>query len=174
MKTLTVPVSNKQDLAALAAGDMVYLSGTLYTARDAAHKRLCNPAECGRGPAHAPCGPGCLLRRPLPGAAGVPYRIRRAHHQQPDGCLRPPADNGGSAGDDRQGTPLRQAVMDTMRLHGAVYLAAIGGAGALMAHTVKEAECIAFPGIGRGGRLPAACGGYAAGGRHRSLWKQSV
>lgn len=147
MKTLTVPVSNTQELAALAAGDMIYLSGTLYTARDAAHQRLCALLDGGED---------------LP----MPLTDQAVYYAGP--CPAPPGHPIGSAGPTTssrmdayapqliaQGLrimigkgPRSAKVMDAMRMHGAVYLAAIGGAGALMAHTVKEAECIAFPELG--------------------------
>ena len=147
MKTLTVPVSNKQELAALAAGDVIYLSGTLYTARDAAHKRLCALLDGGEN---------------LP----MPLMDQAVYYAGP--CPAPPGHPIGSAGPTTSSRmdayaprliaeglrimigkgPRSAKVMDAMRLYGALYLAAIGGAGALMAHTVREAECVAFPELG--------------------------
>lgn len=147
VKTLKVPIAKTEDLGALAAGDMVYLSGTLLTARDAAHKRLCDLLEAGQ---------------PLP----VPLRDQALYYTGP--CPAPPGYAIGSAGPttssrmDTYTPPLLQeglrvmigkgprsaAVMDAMKKHNAMYLAAIGGAGALMAHTVRKAECVAFPELG--------------------------
>ena len=147
MKTLTVPVTDKQDLAALAAGDMVYLSGTLYTARDAAHKRLCALLD-GREPLPMPLlDQAVYYAGPCPAPPGYPM-----------GSVGPTTSSRMDAYSPRliaQGLrvmigkgPRSAKVMDAMRLYGAVYLAAIGGAGALMAHTVREAECVAFPELG--------------------------
>lgn len=147
MKRLTVPVTDMQELAALSAEDMVYLSGTLYTARDAAHKRLCDLLNAGE-----------TLPMPLAGQA--------IYYAGP--CPAPPGRPIGSAGPTTSSRmdaytprllaeglrvmigkgPRSAAVMDTMRRHGAVYLAAIGGAGALTARAVREAHCIAFPELG--------------------------
>ena len=66
---LTAPFSGCE-LEALRAGDSVYLSGVIYAARDAAHRR------------------GHILCRPVPGAARRDGRFRRAHHLRPHGLLR--------------------------------------------------------------------------------------
>lgn len=133
---------------ALAAGDMVELSGTIYTGRDAAHKRLCQ-----------------LLaeNKPLP----VELRDRIIYFVGP--CPAPPGRPIGSAGPTTSGrmdaySPVliekcglrgmigkgdRDAgVREAMKKYGAVYFAATGGAGALIARSIVAAKVIAFPDLG--------------------------
>lgn len=143
---LTTPLT-QADAAALRAGDTVWLSGVIYTARDAAHKRLCEMAAAGQ---------------PLP----VPLKNAVIYYAGPT-----PAPGGaviGSVGPTTSGrmdayapTLLRlglrgmigkgarsAAVVDAMRETGAVYLAAIGGAGALIAACVEQAELVCWPELG--------------------------
>lgn len=147
MKTLSVPINTIEALRDLTAGDMVYLSGTVYTARDAAHKRLCALLDAGEslpmpladqaiyyaGPCPAP--PGYAI-----GSAG-PTTSSRMDAYAPSLIARGLRVMIGKG-------PRAQSVMEAMKQYGAVYLAAIGGAGALISHTVKEAQCIAFPELG--------------------------
>ena len=114
---LTTPVS-KEDLSPLRAGDTVLLSGTVYTARDAAHKRpgqiigSAGPTTSGRMDAYSPR----LLD------LGQLIMIGKGKRDQ--------------------------AVKDAVVRNGAVYLAALGGAGALMAASVKELEVICWEDLG--------------------------
>ena len=140
---LTTPLS-EEDVRKLRAGDEVYLSGIIYTARDAAHKRLVEMIEKGEelpfplegsviyyvGPAPAPPG------KPI-GSAGptTSYRmdayspILIAHGQR------------GMIGKGERGPE----VVEAMKKYGAVYFAATGGAAALIAKSIVSAEVIAFP-----------------------------
>ncbi|MCD6532201.1 Fe-S-containing hydro-lyase [bacterium] len=140
---LTTPLS-EEDVRKLRVGDEVYLSGIIYTARDAAHKRLLEMIEKGEelpfplegsviyyvGPAPAPPG------KPI-GSAGptTSYRmdayspILIAHGQR------------GMIGKGERGPE----VVEAMKKHGAVYFAATGGAAALIAKSIVSAEVIAFP-----------------------------
>ena len=133
---------------ALAAGDMVELSGTIYTGRDAAHKRLCQLLE---------------ENKPLP----VELRDQMIYFVGP--CPAPPGRPIGSAGPTTSGrmdaySPVliekcglrgmigkgdRDAgVKEAMKKYGAVYFAATGGAGALIARSIVAAKVIAFPDLG--------------------------
>ncbi len=143
---LTCPVT-KEDLAPLRAGDRVFLSGTVYTARDAAHKRMMELLDSGKE-----------LPFPLPGSAI--YYVGPTPEKP--GCVI------GSAGPTTSGRmdsysprllDLGQSVMigkgarniavkDAVRRNGAVYLAAIGGAGALMAGCIKKAEIVCWADLG--------------------------
>lgn len=137
----------REKLEPLRAGDTVFLTGTIYTARDAAHKRLIEMIE-NREPlpfevkdaviyyvGPTPEKPG----NPI-GAAGptTSYRI--------DAYAPTLLDLGETA---MIGKGQRsQEVKDAAIRNGAVYFAAIGGAGALMAQKVKSAEIVAFEDLG--------------------------
>lgn len=143
---LTTPLT-KEALAPLRAGDTVLLSGVVYTARDAAHKRMTEQLDRGEelpfpiqgaavyyvGP--TPERPGCCI-----GAAG-PTTAGRMDSYTPrllDLGLAAMIGKGARS----------QAVKDSVVKNGAVYLGALGGAGALMAASVEELEIIAWPDLG--------------------------
>ena len=144
---LTSPLTD-QDVLQLNIGDKVLVSGVIYTARDAAHKRLVDLLAAGRALAHGFSGADHVLRGPQPGATRPGYRRRRPHHQLPHGLLRPHPDQAGFEGDDRQGQALARGHRRHARTHKAVYLGATGGAGALISQRIKAAEVIAFPELG--------------------------
>ncbi len=143
---LTPPLSS-EDVSRLKAGDRVLISGTIYTGRDAAHKRIVEALAQGQeapfplqgaviyyvGPSPAP--PGRVI-----GAAG-PTTSYRMDPYAPTLIAR-----GLKAmiGKGKRSDEVKAALAE----HKAVYLAAIGGAGALMARCIKEAEVIAFPELG--------------------------
>jgi len=143
---LTTPLTSA-DVEKLRIGDRVILTGVIFTARDAAHKRLIQLLETGEslpfdlqgqviyyvGP--SPAKPG----RPI-GAAG-PTTSYRMDAYAPELISR------GLKGMIGKGA-RNQAVKDAMQQHKAVYFAAIGGAGALMAQSILSAEVIAYPELG--------------------------
>ena len=134
--------------AQLRAGDTVKLSGIIYTARDAAHKRLVAALDAGTplpvelqdqtiyfaGPCPAPPG------RPI-GSAG-PTTSGRMDAYSPR-LIRECGLRGMIGKGERN-----QAVIDAMQECGAVYLATTGGAGALIAQAIKAAEVVAFEDLG--------------------------
>ncbi len=134
--------------AQLRAGDTVKLSGIIYTARDAAHKRLIAALDAGTplpvelqdqtiyfaGPCPAPPG------RPI-GSAG-PTTSGRMDAYSPR-LIRECGLRGMIGKGERN-----QSVIDAMQECGAVYLAATGGAGALIAKAIKAAEVVAFEDLG--------------------------
>ena len=87
---LKTPLS-KQDLAPLKAGDTVLLSGVVYTARDAAHKRMMELLDAGEALPFPVEGSAVYYVGPTPERPRTDHRLRRAHHQRPDGRLLPPA-----------------------------------------------------------------------------------
>lgn len=143
---LTTPFS-VSDARALRAGDSVLLTGTIYTARDAAHKRLCERLEKGEplpidlldaviyyvGP--TPARPGDAI-----GSAGptTSYRMDAYTPRLLDAGLRGMIGKGARSA----------AVVEAMVRNGAVYFAAIGGAAALMAQSVCKAELVAYEDLG--------------------------
>lgn len=140
---INVPVSDTE-LNKLRAGDSVLLSGTVYTARDAAHKRICEALDNGEAPPFELYGSAIYYVGPTPehdgcciGSAG-PTTSGRMDAYSPrllDAGLKIMIGKGNRSDD----------VVDAMKRNGAVYLAAIGGAGALMAASIESAELVCWP-----------------------------
>ena len=144
--SVTVPMS-RETARSLRAGDSVLLSGVIYTARDAAHKRLCELANQGKplplevtdgviyfvGP--TPAKPGEVI-----GSAGptTAYRMDAYSPNMIEMGLT------GMIGKGKRS----DAVVDAMKKHGAVYFGAIGGCGALLSRCIKKAEVIAYEDLG--------------------------
>lgn len=143
---LKTPLTD-EDLERLKTGDRVLISGVIYTARDAAHKRMVELLDSGRelpfdirgqviyyaGP--SPAKPGAVI-----GSCGPTTSYRMD-------VYTPKLIERGLKGMIGKGTRSRE-VKESMIDHKAVYFAAIGGLGALLAKTVKEAEVIAYPDLG--------------------------
>ena len=143
---LTPPLA-KEDVVRLQIGDKVLLSGVIYTARDAAHKRLYDLIQKGEdlpialeGQVIYYVGPSPALPGRAIGAAG-PTTSYRMDPYAPTLIA-----NGLKAmiGKGKRSTE----VIEAMKEHGAVYLAAVGGAGALMSQSILEAEIVAYPELG--------------------------
>ena len=143
---LTPPVT-REDLAPLKAGDTVLLSGVVYTARDAAHKRMMELLDKGQPLPFPVEGSALYYVGPTPerpgqviGSAG-PTTSGRMDAYSPRLL-----DLGQSV---MIGKGARnQVVKDAVVRNGAVYLAALGGAGALMAVSVKKLEVICWEDLG--------------------------
>ena len=143
---LETPIS-AEDVSSLKSGDRVSISGTVYTARDAAHRRLFELIEAGKelpipidgqiiyyvGPSPAPPG------RPI-GAAGptTSYRMDPFAPKLLELGLR------GMIGKGKRSKEVRDAMIQ----YKGVYMAAIGGAGALMARAIKAARVVAYEELG--------------------------
>ncbi|MDE5716221.1 MAG: Fe-S-containing hydro-lyase [Lachnospiraceae bacterium] len=138
---------DKETAKGLRAGDYIYLTGTIYTARDAAHKRMYEALEKGEvlplemkdniiyymGPSPAREG------RPI-GSAG-PTTASRMDKYAPallDLGLT------GMIGKGKRSETVKEAIIR----NGAVYFAAVGGAGALLAGSIKASEVIAYDDLG--------------------------
>ena len=143
---ITVPMS-RETARSLKAGDSVLLSGVIYTARDAAHKRLCELAAQGKelpldvkdsviyfvGP--TPAKPGEVI-----GSAGPTTAYRMDAYS-------PTLIHLGLTGMIGKGK-RNEAVVGAMKECGAVYFGAIGGCGALLSRCIKKAEIIAYEDLG--------------------------
>lgn len=135
------------DIMKLKSGDVVFLSGMIYTARDAAHKRLVEALDAGEslpfdlkgaaiyyvGPSPAPPG------KPI-GAAGPTTSYRMDTYTPRLHGLGLKASIGKGKRND--------AVKDALKEHKAVYFGATGGAGALLSQCIKEARVIAYDDLG--------------------------
>lgn len=137
----------QEELDSLRAGDSVLLSGTIYTGRDAAHKRLCAMIERNEA---------------------LPFDVRNQVIYYAGPCPAKPGDAIGSCGPTTSyrmdayapmlcdlgligmiGKGQRsEAVVDAIQRNGGIYFAATGGAGALIATCVQKAEVIAFEDLG--------------------------
>ncbi|MBE7092410.1 MAG: TRZ/ATZ family protein [Clostridiales bacterium] len=144
MIKIEFPLNDRDVLKTLKTGDTVLLSGTIYTARDAAHKKLINlinenkplPIDL-KDIAIYYTGP-CPKKENMPIGSCGPTTSGRMDAYAPTLIQLGQAVMIGKGERD-------QNVIDACKKYGAVYLAAAGGAGALMAQSVKECKVIAFP-----------------------------
>lgn len=144
--TIAAPLS-REKARELRAGDSCLISGVIYTARDAAHKRLCELLAEGKelpldikdsiiyfvGP--TPAKPGQAI-----GSAG-PTTSYRMDAYSPSLIAKGQT---GMIGKGKRGPE----VIAAMKEHGAVYFGAIGGCGALLSKCIKKAEVIAYEDLG--------------------------
>jgi fumarate hydratase subunit beta len=145
-KNITLPLTEKV-IESLKAGDSVLFSGVLYVARDAAHKRMVEALDKGEalpfdiksqtiyymGPSPAP--PGKVI-----GSAGPTTSSRMD-------VYTPRLLAAGLKGMIGKGVRSKE-VRDALKKYKAVYLAAVGGAGALISKTIVKSEVVAYPEIG--------------------------
>ena len=146
MKKIQTPFT-REDTRTLKAGDSCLITGVIYTARDAAHKRLCELVDQNKplpmdmenaiiyfvGP--TPAKPGQVI-----GSAG-PTTAYRMDAYSPALIA---AGETGMIGKGKRGAE----VIDAMKRFGAVYFAAIGGAGALLSSCIKKAEIVCYEDLG--------------------------
>ena len=143
---IKTPLTN-EDARKLKAGDSCLISGVIYSARDAAHKRLCELIAEGKELPFDPKDSIIYFVGPTPakpgeaiGSAGptTSYRMDAYSPILIEKGLT------GMIGKGKRGT----AVIDAMKKHGAVYFGAIGGCGALLANCIKKAEIVAYEDLG--------------------------
>ena len=143
---LTPPLTDK-DISKLKISDKIYISGTIYTARDAAHKKLGDLIKKGKklpfsiegqiiyyvGP--TPARPGRII-----GSAGPTssYRMDPYTPALLSKGLKVTIGKG----------PRAEEVIKAMKRYKAVYLAATGGAGALISKYIKKCNLVAYPELG--------------------------
>ena len=145
-KHVTAPI-DKETARSLKAGDYVYISGTIYTARDAAHKRMDETLRCGgalpvdiKGQMIYYMGPSPAREgRPI-GSAG-PTTASRMDKYTPR-LLE--LGMGAMIGKGKRSP----GVIDAIVRNGAVYFAAVGGAGALLSKCITSSEVIAYDDLG--------------------------
>lgn len=131
----------------LRAGDKILLSGVVYTARDAAHKRFSALLDEGKELPFPLKGSAIYYAGPTPAPEGLPIGSCGPTTSARMDVFAPRLlDLGLSAMIGKGGRS--PAVCDAIRRNGAVYLCAIGGAGALAAKAVRSVEVIAFEDLG--------------------------
>lgn len=143
---LTTPVA-KEDLAPLRTGDTVLLSGTVYTARDAAHKRMMELLDAGEALPFPVEGSAVYYVGPTPERPGQIIGSAGPTTSGRMDAYSPRLLDLGQAIMIGKGA-RNQAVKEAVVRSGAVYLAALGGAGALMAASVEELEVICWEDLG--------------------------
>lgn len=145
-KHITLPLTREKAVQ-LRAGDFCLLTGIIYTARDAAHKRLCAAVDRGErlpfgltdaviyfvGP--TPAAPGTVI-----GSAGPTTSCRMDAYSPTLIAL-------GQTGMIGKGSRSPE-VVEAMKNHGAVYFGAIGGCGALLSKCIKKCEVVAYADLG--------------------------
>lgn len=143
---LTTPLTDDA-VRQLTAGDVVLLSGTVYTARDAAHKRIVQALDRGEEPPFALQGAVIYYVGPTPAPPGRPigsagpttsYRMDAFASRLYGLGVKATMGKGKRAPE----------VKEAMQEHTAVYLGATGGAGALLSQRIKEAKVIAYEDLG--------------------------
>lgn len=143
---LTTPVTREM-LAPLKAGDTVLLSGTVYTARDAAHKRLMERLDAGEDLPFPLEGSAIYYVGPTPER---PSQVIGSAGPTTSGRMDPYSPRLLDLGQTIMiGKGARsQSVKDAVVRNGGVYLAALGGAGALMAESVQSLDVICWEDLG--------------------------
>lgn len=143
---IQAPISEQESIS-LKAGDYVYITGTIYTARDAAHKRMQETLQEGKAlPIELAdnmiyyMGPSPAREGRVIGSAGptTASRMDKYAPQLLDMGLRAMIGKGKRS----------QAVKDAIVKNHAVYLAAVGGAGALLSKAILKSEIIAYEDLG--------------------------
>ncbi len=133
--------------AELRAGDYVYLSGTIYTARDAAHKRMYEALERGEQLPFAMENNVIYYMGPSPARPGKPIGSAGPTTSGRMDKYTPTLLDLGLKGMIGKGK-RNQAVRDAIVRNGAVYFAAVGGAGALLSQSILSSEVIAYEDLG--------------------------
>jgi len=136
-----------EQLKNLRAGERVLLSGTIYTARDAAHRRLIELLEAGEEFPFTMKGAVIYYAGPTPAQQGMAVGSCGPTTAYRMDAFSPALLDAGLAAMIAKG-PRNMSVMEAIVRNGACYFAATGGAGALIAQCIKTAEVIAFEDLG--------------------------
>lgn len=141
-RKLSLPLT-KETVKTLKSGDYVYLSGTMYVARDAAHKRITEALERGEEPPFSLKDETIYYMGPSPAREGRPIgSAGPTTATRMDAYAPRLLDIGLSAmiGKGKRSKEVKEAIMR----NGAVYFAAVGGAGALLSKCIKHSEVISY------------------------------
>jgi fumarate hydratase subunit beta len=143
---ITTPLS-KETARSLKAGNVVLISGVIYAARDAAHKRMMEALDRGENLPIDFTGQVLYYVGPSPAKPGQPIGSAGPTTSGRMDSYTPKMLEQGLRGMIGKGyrTP---AVVEAMKKHGVVYFAATGGAGALIAKTIKKYEVLAYEDLG--------------------------
>ena len=144
--SLTTPVTEEQ-MRSLQAGDRVLLSGTIYTGRDAAHKRMIALLQEGKPLPFDPRGQILYYVGPAPAKPGFAVGSAGPTTSYRMDSYTPPLLAQGLRGMIGKGRRSPQ-VVEAMKTCGAVYFGAVGGAAALISRRIVDAELVAWPDLG--------------------------
>ena len=145
-KYITLPLTAEK-VKDLRAGDTVYLTGTIYTSRDAGHKRMCETLAKGEPLPFDPTDATIYYVGPTPAKPGQVIGSAGPTTSGRMDAYAPTLMSVGVRGMIGKGARLPE-VVDAMKQYGAVYFGAIGGAGALLAQCIKKMELIAYEDLG--------------------------
>ena len=146
MKKINVSELEKH-IPQLCVGDRVLLSGTVYTARDAAHKRILSLMQSGKEPPFDLRGAVIYYAGPTPAKNGLAVGSCGPTTSSRMDVFTPYLiENGliGMIGKGQRSEEVRLAIKE----HSGIYFCAVGGAGALASKAIKECSVIAFPELG--------------------------
>lgn len=145
-KHITLPLT--EELAkTLQAGDLVYLTGTVYTARDAGHKRMCQALARGETLPFDPKDATIYYVGPTPAKPGQVIGSAGPTTAGRMDAYAPTMMSVGARGMIGKGGRLPE-VVEAMKQYSGVYFGAIGGAGALLSKCIKKCELIAYEDLG--------------------------
>ena len=137
----------KNIISDLRAGDRVFLSGEVFTARDAAHKRIFSLIESGEELPFEIKGSVIYYAGPTPTPPGMPIGSAGPTTSARMDAFTPALLDMGLVATIGKGERSKD-VIDSIKKNGAVYLCALGGAGALACQHIKKCEVIAFDDLG--------------------------
>ena len=146
MKQLQLPLA-KEDIESLKLGELVYLSGTFFTARDNTHQKLIDMLNNGEEIPFNIQGATIYYMGPTPAREGVvcgsagPTTSSRMDRYTPELLAKGMKVMIGKGN-------RSEDVKIAIRQNGAVYFSTIGGAGAYLADKIKKMKCVAFPELG--------------------------
>ena len=143
---ITLPLT-KELAQSLHAGDTVYLTGTIYTSRDAGHKRMCEALARGEQLPFDPTDATIYYVGPTPAKPGQVIGSAGPTTSGRMDAYAPTMMRVGARGMIGKGARLPE-VVEAMKKYSGVYFGAIGGAGALLAKCVKKCGLIAYEDLG--------------------------
>ena len=145
-RKITLPLT--EELAkTLHAGDQLLLTGTIYTSRDAGHKRMCEALAKGEKIPFDPTDATIYYVGPTPAKPGHVIGSAGPTTSGRMDAYAPTMMSVGARGMIGKGARLPE-VVEAMKKYSGVYFGAIGGAGALLAKSIKKAELIAYEDLG--------------------------
>lgn len=145
-RRITLPLT-KELAKTLHAGDQVLLTGTIYTSRDAGHKRMCEALARGEQIPFDPTDATIYYVGPTPAKPGAVIGSAGPTTSGRMGAYAPTMMSVGARGMIGKGARLPE-VVEAMKKYDGVYFGAIGGAGAPSCQMLKKAELIAYEDLG--------------------------
>jgi len=143
---LVTPLTDEA-IEQLHAGDKVSITGVIYVGRDAAHKRMVAALDAGQPLPFDPAGQIIYYMGPAPAKPGDPIGSAgptTSYRMDPYAPRLMEVGLKGMIGKGNRSLPVREA----MQKYRAIYMGAIGGAGALIAKSIKKAELVAYEDLG--------------------------